>query len=393
MDFTIKSEAFPEDTTRSRNNVVVPRVRHVGPNLQNKILSHAPASLISVDFASHDGDDELDDSSRYEDFASSGRKNPANFRNQGDAFQFNGMGQGSGGAMHQDLCSGFQEQPSLPPKIPQDSVKTDFDGGSQHHPHHISSTAPPSDDDSSPGVENEGSIGSPAPDKGSLARHVKAEAPDDFQTDKTRFPHGDSYDDIPIKKRKHSPGLESQKQLHDIQLSDAPSHHPTKHNGYSSSHNLTREHNTPYANAQKDLDYEPQVLANMSYQQLADEPFDTSPHHIDLNDPALTSDSSLSDRLRYLHSLGGPKESVQLQRQAFFSSLPIAHYEECGDLMADQFSQIITKFKEARQQKRRLAREFEDEVSAREKVVESRKAAVMNDLSRLKRAGQDVVRR
>ncbi|KAL8737039.1 MAG: hypothetical protein Q9181_002082 [Wetmoreana brouardii] len=143
---------------------------------------------------------------------------------------------------------------------------------------------------------------------------------------------------------------------------------------------------------QVDLDYDLKTLTSMSFQQLASESFDTSPQPIELKDPALTDKSSLEGKLVYLHSLDGPRDQVQLQRQAFFSSLPIDQYEECGGIMTDCFSQVISKFKQARQEKRALAKEFESEIASREKNVERRKVAVTEDLDRLKRAGQDVVR-
>ncbi|KAL8782972.1 MAG: hypothetical protein Q9213_004980 [Squamulea squamosa] len=148
------------------------------------------------------------------------------------------------------------------------------------------------------------------------------------------------------------------------------------------------------AKAEVGLDYDPKTLKEMTFQQLAEEPFDTAPQPAKLgNDKISVEDgSSLDEKLLHLHSLGGPRDQVQSQRQAFFSSLPIDQYEECGDLMTEAFSQIILKFKNARQQKRGLAKEFEEEVAARQKLVERRKIAVAEDLDRLKRAGQDVVR-
>lgn len=149
------------------------------------------------------------------------------------------------------------------------------------------------------------------------------------------------------------------------------------------------------AKAEVDLDYDPETLRKMTFQQLADESFDTAPQTTKLgsgNKPPEAA-STLDEKLLHLHSLDGSREHVQSQRQAFFASLPIDQYEECGDLMAEHFSQIISKFNNARQHKRNLAKEFEAEVTARQKLVERRTVVVAEDLDRLKRAGQDVVRR
>ncbi|KAL8731416.1 MAG: hypothetical protein Q9166_003391 [cf. Caloplaca sp. 2 TL-2023] len=145
-------------------------------------------------------------------------------------------------------------------------------------------------------------------------------------------------------------------------------------------------------NADIGLDYDLKALGKMTFQQLADESFDTAPRPTKRGESSLKEGTTLDEKLLHLHSLDGPRDDIQSQRQAFFSSLPIHQYEECGDLMAERFSQIISQFKQARQQKRALAKEFEEEVAARQKLVERRKIAVAEDLDRLKRAGQDVVR-
>ncbi|KAI4202996.1 MAG: hypothetical protein LQ350_002213 [Teloschistes chrysophthalmus] len=145
------------------------------------------------------------------------------------------------------------------------------------------------------------------------------------------------------------------------------------------------------ANPQPNLDYDPKTLAKMSFQQLAEESFNTSPHATPLRDRSLTNASSLQEKLLYLHSLDGPSDQIRLQRQAFFSSLPIDQYEECGDVMTEHFGQLISRFKQARQRKRAVAKGFEDEIAARERLVERGKVAVATESDRLKRAGRDVV--
>ncbi|KAL8775356.1 MAG: hypothetical protein Q9209_000364 [Squamulea sp. 1 TL-2023] len=159
-------------------------------------------------------------------------------------------------------------------------------------------------------------------------------------------------------------------------------------------HGFINQRTSEQAKAEVGLDYDIKTLKEMTFQQLADESFDSAPHPAKHENHKISVEdgASLNEKLLYLHSLEGPRDQVQSQRQAFFSSLPIDQYEECGDLMTEAFSQIIVKFKNARQQKRGLAEEFEEEVAARQKLVERRKIAVAEDLDRLKRAGQDVVR-
>ncbi|KAL8898649.1 MAG: hypothetical protein Q9207_006598 [Kuettlingeria erythrocarpa] len=180
-------------------------------------------------------------------------------------------------------------------------------------------------------------------------------------------------------KRKHSRGVVFQKPDHGLELP------------FTNSPVATQNHEHAQNTVRQSLDYDVKTLSSMSYQDLAQESFDTGPSPTELGDPALRDESTLKEKLLHLHSLEKPREQLQSLRQGFFSSLPIEQYEECGDLMAEQFSQTILKFKQARQQKRSIAREFEDEVTVRQEAVEKRKVAVTKDLARLKRAGQDVV--
>ncbi|KAL8924141.1 MAG: hypothetical protein Q9172_002850 [Xanthocarpia lactea] len=146
--------------------------------------------------------------------------------------------------------------------------------------------------------------------------------------------------------------------------------------------------------AEVELDYDLKTLGKMTFRQLTEELFDASPQSTKLGngDMSLETGSTLDKKLLHLHSLKGPRENIQLQRETFFSSLQIDQYEECGDLMAEHFGKLTSRFKKARQNKRGLAKDFEEEIAARQKLVESRKMVVTEGLDRLKRAGQDVVR-
>ena len=168
-----------------------------------------------------------------------------------------------------------------------------------------------------------------------------------------------------------------------------PEYVDLKHKSGVTQRSTKRQHDSE---AQNNLDYDLKTLNSMSFQRLANESFDTSPQPVELKARALTDASDLEKKLEYVYSLEGKREQVQAQRRAFFSTLSMDQHEECGDMMVDRFAQILSKFKQARQAKRGLARNFEGEIGGREKTVERRKTAVVEDLERLKRAGQDVVR-
>ncbi|MCJ1370747.1 hypothetical protein MMC20_001960 [Loxospora ochrophaea] len=139
------------------------------------------------------------------------------------------------------------------------------------------------------------------------------------------------------------------------------------------------------------LDYDPHHLSSMPYSDLLSEPFEYDPHQpLSILPPSLTN-SPLSEKLSYLNSL--PDQNQQTEHQAaFFASLPIHEYEECGDLIVERFAAILNKFKEARRARRSVAMEFEEEVARREEAVRAQDGAIGKDMERLKRAGEDVVR-
>ncbi|KAL9131546.1 MAG: hypothetical protein Q9217_000560 [Psora testacea] len=141
----------------------------------------------------------------------------------------------------------------------------------------------------------------------------------------------------------------------------------------------------------KRLDYTIEHLAQMSYQQLQAEPFDHDPTEPDQQLPADLINGSLSDRLTHLFSHRKLDEQGE-QRDAFFSRLTIDQYEECGELIIDKVSSIISKFKDARWQKRKVAKEFEEEIGRREERVRRKDRALEEDLERMKKNGIDLVK-
>ena len=129
----------------------------------------------------------------------------------------------------------------------------------------------------------------------------------------------------------------------------------------------------------------------MTYEQLTQESFDDSLHP---SGEILSEDlanMSLAQKLQQVYDLKR-SDKQHLQRREMFSAMAIAQHEECGDLLIENFSAVLTKYKNARQQKRRLAIEFEKEVARREERVRGNKEAVERDLRRLRRAGEDVVK-
>ena len=140
------------------------------------------------------------------------------------------------------------------------------------------------------------------------------------------------------------------------------------------------------------IDYSLDELSSMTFSQLQDEAFHHDPKGTELSLPPEIADAPLPQKLDYIMALKDDSSKKEHQQVAFFSSLPIEQYEDCGDLIVQRFADIVSKFKEARQQRRKVAREFEDEVAKREERVRGKMGAVEKDLGRLRRGGEEVVR-
>lgn len=134
-----------------------------------------------------------------------------------------------------------------------------------------------------------------------------------------------------------------------------------------------------------DLDFNPTQHRDMTYERLRHESFDG------IKPVQGSADQGLPEKLQNVYDLKGSIDP-QLKRRTFFSNLTIEQYEECGNLMAEKFSDMVTRYKVERQQKRMVARAFEEEIAHREERVRAKNVVVDQDLSRLRKAGEDVVR-
>ena len=139
------------------------------------------------------------------------------------------------------------------------------------------------------------------------------------------------------------------------------------------------------------LDYTTRQLASMTYNRLSSETFDSVPRSPSSEVPEDLAGAILPQKLEYVYSLKR-SDKQYLQRREVFSYMNINQYDECGSLLMEKFGNIITRYTDARQQKRKAAKEFEDEVAVREEHVRGISEGVDGDLRRLKTAGEDVIR-
>ncbi|KAK7183009.1 hypothetical protein DPSP01_006042 [Paraphaeosphaeria sporulosa] len=133
-------------------------------------------------------------------------------------------------------------------------------------------------------------------------------------------------------------------------------------------------------------DYDTPGLFNMDYDELRVEDFDCEPRRTArvLSTDMLNRD--LNERLPYVQENLAPADQHQ-----FFRSLPTREWEDAGDWFLARFGDIIKRAKEARQNKRKLARAFEDEVEKRYRKVAKRQQNVEAALGQMKEKGQGLI--
>ena len=184
------------------------------------------------------------------------------------------------------------------------------------------------------------------------------------------------------------PNQEATKVAHTFSASDGS---PTESPGNSISSSISEGGPGKHGRKRsRDLDYGLHQLAAMDYQQLQAESFDHVPGLVPyhgLPDPSLP----LSERLRNVYPDKTHKDKAA-RAKAFFASLTIDQYEECGDLLLDGFRDVMEKLREARRQKRKAAREMEEQIAKREEWVRKKRGVCELELGRLRSAGTAVVK-
>ncbi|KAI4128230.1 MAG: hypothetical protein LQ347_004261 [Umbilicaria vellea] len=139
------------------------------------------------------------------------------------------------------------------------------------------------------------------------------------------------------------------------------------------------------------LDYDAAQLSEMSFEELTKQPFDHDPRALPSILPNEIASASLAEKLQHVTSTLKADTDKDEKRQRFFSSLTIDEHEECGDLIVEEFSNLIKKLKTARREKRKLAMAYEDEVASREDHVRTKRQLLEREQDRLKRVGRDVI--
>ncbi|KAI9851093.1 MAG: hypothetical protein M1838_004525 [Thelocarpon superellum] len=137
------------------------------------------------------------------------------------------------------------------------------------------------------------------------------------------------------------------------------------------------------------LDYSPATLSRMTYATLAAETFD--------EDPSATGPtyalSSAQAALPLSEQLSHMATQAETEQRGFCNALSTQTWEECGDWFVARFADHVARRTAARERRRNVARDFEEEIRIREEAVARKRAAVEGVLVSMKKGGNAVLRR
>lgn len=199
-------------------------------------------------------------------------------------------------------------------------------------------------------------------------------------------PNSDSKEQLRIF-QKHSRDRASSHQERGQIAAAVPSNFDTSSSGEESSD----IQNGQYGGGRKP-DYDDEQLEGMTYKDLKDETWESEKHGRDTNLSKELQDTAipLSDRFQTCVSLNSQEaHDVQVE---FFASMSSAEWEEAGDLFIGRFAEIITKLKNARQAKRKVAMDFEKLIEEREALIRAKSESLDADFAEMKRGGEGVIR-
>ena len=123
------------------------------------------------------------------------------------------------------------------------------------------------------------------------------------------------------------------------------------------------------------LDHSADQLRNMKFEDLVKDPFDSMSTPSDTVQSSGLADHPLRVTLEKLSS-DETFHDGHSQHQDYCEKLFIGQYVECGEMIAEKLNQIISTLTQIRQEKRRVASKFQEEIEQREATVRGRVVAL-----------------
>ncbi|KAK8106227.1 hypothetical protein PG999_009586 [Apiospora kogelbergensis] len=134
-------------------------------------------------------------------------------------------------------------------------------------------------------------------------------------------------------------------------------------------------------------DYDDGALAAMQYDDLRNEEFDFDPAQAESQSTLLPRQGTLPDKLQHYLDKG------QEAQATFFTSMPVGEWDDAGDWFLEKFGEVMNRLKEARQAKRQMIEDFENEVAEREDTVRHKMGGIDKTLVDLKSEGAKLMSR
>ncbi|KAJ2992913.1 hypothetical protein NUW58_g2013 [Xylaria curta] len=134
-----------------------------------------------------------------------------------------------------------------------------------------------------------------------------------------------------------------------------------------------------------ELDYDDGTLAAMDYVALKDEAFDFDPAQAEAQSVFEPPRGTLPEKLEHFFA------KDKANQANFFTKMPVKDWEESGDWFLERFGDIMTRFKEARKEKRDIVNKFEKEIAEREEAVRNKIHGIGQTLADLKSEGEDMM--
>ncbi|KAK6853391.1 hypothetical protein PG995_010203 [Apiospora arundinis] len=134
-------------------------------------------------------------------------------------------------------------------------------------------------------------------------------------------------------------------------------------------------------------DYDDGALAAMQYDDLRNEDFDFDPAQAESQSTLLPRQGTLPDKLQ--HYLDKDREA----QATFFTSMPVGDWDDAGDWFLEKFGGVMNSLREARQAKRQMIDDFENEVAEREDAVRHKISGIDKTLVDLKSEGAKLMSR
>ncbi|KAI0489891.1 extracellular mutant protein 11-domain-containing protein [Xylaria cf. heliscus] len=134
-----------------------------------------------------------------------------------------------------------------------------------------------------------------------------------------------------------------------------------------------------------ELDYDDGALAAMDYAALREEAFDFDPAQAEARSVFEPPRGTLPEKLEHFFT----KDKVN--QTNFFTKMPVQDWEDSGDWFLERFGEIMTRFKEARKEKRDIVNAFENEIAEREEAVRNKIHGIGQTLAELKTEGEGMM--